>query len=204
MIDLAAIERDLTTAYSVRLALHRRRRRIVHSTLAIAAVACTFVTVAVASGIGPDLQLDPTQWIVLGSGSDSSGRGSYVHAKRISDGSHSTFMVEHGAGLSPYDAFLLHERTKSAADSTSPVPQVEEPGPLCTADQLTRAEKVALQALTAVAPGTPPNATKQLVDDALGKEFASSPCRGLEYGGEQARFVWAGIEPRALLMPRAR
>ena len=37
--------------------------------------------------------------------------------------SNSTFMVEHDAGLTPYEAFLLHERTRAAADATSPCPR---------------------------------------------------------------------------------
>jgi hypothetical protein len=113
-------------------------------------------------------------------------------------------MVEHDDGVDRYQAFLLHERTKAAADSTSPVPQLEEPGPLCTAAQLTRAETVALQTLAGVTPGTSPDAAKETVDIALGDAFASDPCRGVEYAGEQARLVWAGVEPRALLMPGAR
>ena len=113
-------------------------------------------------------------------------------------------MVEHDRGLTRYDAFLLHERTKSAADASSPVPVRIEPGPLCTAEELTRAELVALQALGAFAPGTSANATKQAVDTALGSVFAAAPCRGLEYASEEARLVYAGVEPRTLLMPGAR
>jgi hypothetical protein len=100
-----------------------------------------------ASGIGPDLQLDPAKWSILGGGSTDNGRGAYVHAQNKADGGHSTFMVEHDAGLAPYDAFLLHERTRAAADATSPVPVRTEPGALCTAAQLTRAERVALATL---------------------------------------------------------
>ncbi len=202
MIDLTAIERDLVAAYSARLATSRRKRRLVRSVIAAAAVASAFVAVAAASD--PDLLLNPAQWNVLDSGSTDSGRGAYVHAKRISDGSHSTFMVEHDAGLSPYNAFLLHERTKAAADSTSPTPQIAEPGPLCTPDELTRAETFALQTLAAITPGTSPDAAKQPVDEALAQAFATSPCRGLEYAGEQARLVWADIEPHSMLMPGAR
>src|SRR5437867_364409 len=82
----------------------RRKRRLVRSVIAVAAVASAFVSVAAASD--PDLLLNPAKWIVLDSGSTDSGRGAYVHAKRIGDGSQSTFMVEHDAGLSPYNAFL--------------------------------------------------------------------------------------------------
>jgi hypothetical protein len=201
MIDLTAIERDLVAAYSARLTTRRRKRRLVRAVIAVSAVACAFV--AVAAGGDPDLLLNPNKWIVIGSGSTDSGRGAYVHAQRIDDGSQSTFMVEHDAGLSPYQAFLLHERTKTAADSTSPTPERVEPGSLCTPDQLTQAETIALQTLAGVLSGTPPDAAKEPVDDALAQAFASSPCRGLEYAGEQARLVWAGIEPRSLLMPGA-
>jgi hypothetical protein len=34
--------------------------------------------------------------------------------------------------------------------------------------------------------------------------FADAPCRGLDYASERARFVFAGIEPRSMLMPGAR
>ena len=39
---------------------------------------------------------------------------------------------------------------------------------------------------------------------AVREAFAQAPCRGLEYGGEQARLVYAGIQPVAALMPGAR
>jgi hypothetical protein len=199
--DLQAIEHDLLGAYRKRLVAKQRRRR----TRVIAAVivaAGALSAVAIASD--GDLQLDPTQWSILGGGSTDSGQGSYVHAVRKSDGSHSTFMVEHDSGLAPYQAFLLHLDTKSAADASSPVPVREEPGPVCTPEQLTRAEIVASQTLAGLEPGTSVEAATQPVLEALGREFAGSPCRGLEYAGEQARFVWAGIEPRSLLMPGAR
>jgi hypothetical protein len=69
---------------------------------------------------------------------------------------------------------------------------------------VTRAEIVGLQALGAFEPGTAANSTKEVVDDAVAAAFAGAPCRGLEYAGEQARFVYAGTEPRRLLMPGAR
>ena len=118
--------------------------------------------------------------------------------------SNSTFMVEHDAGLTPYEAFLLHERTRAAADATSPVPVQTESGALCTPDALTRAETVALRALSAFPAGTAASATRQTVDRAVAAAFRDAPCRGLKYAGEQARFVYAGIEPSSLLMPGAR
>jgi hypothetical protein len=194
MIDLDAIGRDLTVAYGRRLDRDRRRRRRVRSGGAAVLLACVFATVAVASGIGPDLQLNPAEWSILGGGSTDGGRGEYVHAKRTADGSHSTFMVEHDAGLAPYEAFLLHERTRAAADATSPVPVRTEPGPLCTAGQLTRAESAALGALRS---GTDPAA-------AVAAAFVGEPCRGLEYATERARAVYSGKEPGSGLMPGAR
>jgi hypothetical protein len=204
MIDLDALGRDLTVAYERRLARSRRARRVARAAGAAGLLACAFATVAVASGVPAGLELNPTDWSILGGGSTDGGRGQYLHAQRQSDGSHSTFMVEHDAGLSPYGAFLLHERTKTAADATTPVPVRAEPGDLCTPTQLTRAETVALGALAAFAPGTAAEATRAATDAALSTAFAGDPCRGLEYAGEQARLVYAGVEPRTLLMPGAR
>jgi hypothetical protein len=67
---------------------------------------------------------------------------------------------------------------------------------------LTRAEIVALRALRGgFSPGADPETTKTAVDLAISAEFAGQPCQGLEYGGEQARLVFAGIEPKSKLMP---
>jgi len=108
-------------------------------------------------------------------------------------------------GLDPYQAFLLHQRTRAAADASSPVPVRAERGEVCTAAELTRAETVALQTLHDSFPrATAPRATKEVVDAAVAAAFADTPCRGLEYAGERARFVYAGVEPRSLLMPGAR
>ena len=41
-------------------------------------------------------------------------------------------------------------------------------------------------------------------DAALRGAFAGDRCPGLEHAGEQARLVYAGVEPRTLLMPGAR
>ncbi len=161
--------------------------------------------VAIASDVGPDLQLDPTKWAILGGGSVDNGRGSYVHAKNLQDDSSSTFMLEHDAGLDPYQAFLLHVRTRASADATSPSPVRAERGDVCTAAELTRAETVALQTLHNSFPAAAtPRATKEVVDAAVVAAFADAPCRGLEYAGERARFVYAGVEPRSSLMPGAR
>lgn len=204
MIDLDAIENDLVGAYRLRLAGCARRRKRIRVGVVVTVLAGAFAAAAVASGIGEDLHLDPTKWTVLGGGSTDDGRGSYVHAQRNADGSPSTFMVEHDAGLPPYQAFLLHEDTKAAADSTSPVPVLRESGPLCSPAQLTRAETVALATLASLSPGVSFDDAKRPVAEALDREFADAPCRGLEYAGEQARLVWVGTEPRKLLMPGAR
>src|SRR5207249_2150570 len=90
MIDLDAIGRDVVGAHARRLERTRRRKRTVRIAAAGLAVAGTFAAAAVASGIGPELQLDPTQWRILGGGSTDDGRGQYVHALRLGDGGHST------------------------------------------------------------------------------------------------------------------
>ena len=164
-----------------------------------------FATVAYASGIGADLQLDPSKWSILGGGSVDDGRGAYVHAKNRVDGSNSTFMVEHDSGLPAYQAFLLHQKTLAAANSTSPVPCGTEPGALCTPDALTRAETVAMVALRAgFTPGASPDSTRVAVTAAVADAFKNAPCVGLEYAGEQARLVYSGRQPESTLMPGAR
>ena len=171
----------------------------------MAFVAASFSAAAVASGIGGDLQLDPTKWSILAGGSVDDGRGAYVHARRLHDGSNSTFVVEHDAGLPAYQAFLLHERTLAAAQSTSSVPVRREPGELCAPAALAQAEKVALATLRSGFPeGTGADATRTAVDASLQATFANAPCRGLDYAGEQARFVYAGIQPPSTLMPGVR
>jgi hypothetical protein len=108
-------------------------------------------------------------------------------------------MVAHDVTLPPYDAFLLHERTVAAAGGDW------EAGALCTRAELTRAESVALRALGgAAAPGTGVDATVGIADAAVRDAFAGAPCRGLVYASERARFVYADVEPRSMLMPGAR
>ena len=202
--DLHAIENELLAA------LHRRAGRRRPSTrMRVAAVLIValgvFSAAAYASGIARDLGLDPTAWSILGGGSVQGGEASYAHARRLSDGSSSTFLVEHDAGLGRYAAFLLHEQTLDAASATSPVAVRVEPGMLCTRDELTRAESVALATLrSSFPPGADADATKPAVDSAVQAAFAGTPCRGLEYGGEQARLVYAGVQPATMLMPGAR
>ncbi len=196
---------DLGAAIGRRIqhtAKRRRRQRLAAvSTVVVGAV----TTSAIASGIASDLHLAPSDWAVLRDGSIDNGRGSYVHARRLADGTSSTFLAEHDDGLTPYEAFLLHERTLAAANATSPTAVREEPGSLCTRDQLTHAEKVSLSALAAnFAPGTGFDASGAIVSDALEVAFADQPCRGLAFAGEEARHVFAGTEPATMLMPGAR
>jgi hypothetical protein len=203
--DLEAIGRDLQHALERRLNNKRRRGHRVRLTAVCLAASGTFATVAYASGIGADLQLDPSKWSILGGGSVDDNRGAYVHAKNRDDGSNSTFMVEHDAGLPAYQAFLLHQKTLAAANSTSPVPVRTEPGALCTPDAVTRAETVALVTLRAGStPGASPDATREAVTTALATAFKNTPCAGLEYAGEQARLVYSGRQPESTLMPGAR
>jgi hypothetical protein len=203
--DLEAIGRDLQ--YAVERRLRNKRRRSQRLRLAGLCLAATgaFATVAYASGIAGDLQLDPSKWSILGGGSIDDGAGAYVHAKNRVDGSNSTFMVEHDAGLPPYQAFLLHQKTLAAANSTSPVRVRSEPGALCTPDAVTRAETVAMGVLRAgFTPGASPDATRVSVTAAVADAFKNAPCMGLEYAGEQARLVYSGRQPESTLMPGAR
>lgn len=203
--NFAAIESDLIAAFARTLERRRRTNSRIRAALLTLAVAGAFCTAAIASGIVGDLQLDPTKWSVLGGGDVDGGRGTYVHAKGLENGSNSTFLLEHDDGLAPYQAFLLHEKTLAAAQASSPVPVRVEPGELCSAAAVTSAEQVALSALSAgFPPGASANASKQAVDSATQAAFAGSPCRGLEYAGEQARLVYAGVQPRSKLMPGAR
>jgi hypothetical protein len=179
--DLAALGHDLRTAV-VRRSEKRRRRRRLATTGVAGLFASVVAATAIASSAGVDLQLDPGEWSILGGGNVDDGRGAYVHAQRTADGSPSTFLVEHDAGLPRYEAFLLHERLLDAAGAA------HEPGELCTPAELTRAEQNALDALRA---GTAPPP-------------AATPCRGLAYAAEQARLVQAGDQPASTLMPGVR
>jgi hypothetical protein len=189
---LESLGRDLDDAVGRLLVRRRRRSRAVRAFAAVATLVLAFSAAAVASGIGGDLGLDPTKWSILGGGSVDGGE--YVHAQRVTDGSQSTFMVEHDQGLDRYDAFLLHERLRAAADATSPVPVREEPGAVCTRAELTRAEQVALDAARSSEP----------VAEAVAAAFAGAPCRGLEYAGQMAIQVNAGKEPSSNLMAGVR
>ncbi len=140
-------------------------------------------TAALASGLLPGLDLDPTRWEILGRG-EVDGRASYVIARDRQSGEESTFLEERDAGMDRYEAFLLNQRTRSAAGLPL------EAGEACTAEELTSIEIAALEALAAGA-----NVTEAL------SQFA---CSGVEYGGERALWVHRGDEPVEMLMPGAR
>src|SRR5207247_10096325 len=63
--ELELLGHDLEVAVRRLIARRRRRRRMLRIGGATFALAVTFTAVAVASGIGPDLQLDPTKWTIL-------------------------------------------------------------------------------------------------------------------------------------------
>jgi len=203
--DLEAIGRDLQDALERRLRSRRHRSHRVRVAALCVALTGAFATVAYASGIGSDLQLDPSKWSFLGGGTVDDGHGAYVHAKNRADGSNSTLLAEHDSGLPAYQPFLLHEKTLTAANSTSPVPVRSETGDLCTPDAFTRAETVAMNALRAgFRPGASADATRVAVTAAVAAAFENAPCAGLEYAGEQARLVYSGRQPESTLMPGAR
>lgn len=195
--ELELVGADLRQAVAAFVAGRRRRVRRLRFAAAAAAAFAAFAAAAFASGIADDLRLDPTKWTVLGGGSVDDGRAVFVKARRNDDGSESTFLLEHDAGLAPYAAFLLHERVVAAAGGDG------ERGLLCTREELTRAERTALAALQAFPAGATPEETRPAVATAVQAAFADAPCRGLEWAGERARFVYAKIEPRTALMPGA-
>jgi len=195
-LQLSLLGADLQRAVGALAARRRRRVRRMRFVAAALAAFGAFTAAAFASGIADDLHLDPTKWTIIAGGSVDRGRGAFVKARNNIDRSESTFLLEHDAGLPPYEAFLLHERVIEAAGGDA------EHGALCTPAELTRAERTALTALRPFQVDTPPDRTKPAVAAALQGAFPT-PCQGLEWAGERARFVHAGIEPRALLMPGA-
>jgi hypothetical protein len=184
--ELETIGVHLRRAYAGRL----RRRRLFRMASTVSALVVVLTATVAAAATG-DLQLDPTKWAILGSGSVDGGRGEYVHARNLQDGSNSTFSVTHDAGMDRYEAFLLYERVTAAANETSPESVRTEPGPLCTREQLTHAEQTALDAVRA----------GESSATAVGAAFAGSPCRGLAYAVEITGLVVAGEEPPENLMP---
>jgi hypothetical protein len=178
-----ALGRDLQRAVGRQIARRAHRRRVATaSALSVVAVGI-LSTAALASGVLPGLDLDPTKWEVLDRG-EVDGQASYVIARDRQSGEESTFLEERDAGMDRYEAFLLNRRTRSAA--RLPL----EAGPVCTAEELTRIEIAALEALAAGAS----------VTEAL-RPFA---CSGVEYGAERALGVHEGTEPVEMLMPGAR
>ena len=196
--ELQAAGRELTAAYARRLERRRRNRRRVRGAAAGLALFCAFTAAAFGSGIADDLYLDPTKWQVFERGSVEGGRAVYVKAHSREGRGDSTFILEHDRDMDRYQAFVLHERAVTAGGGG-------ETGALCTPAELTRAEHVALDAVErSFAPGTRPEMMRDTTERALRNEFRGGVCRGLEYAGERARFVYAGVEPRTMLMPGAR
>jgi hypothetical protein len=199
--NLDALELDLQLGFA-RLVARRRRRRIVSTAVLVLIAVAALATVAVASTT--DLQLDLTKWTILSRGGTDDGRAEFVNAENKQTGGRSSFFVQHDSDLAPYDAFLLFERNQAAAGAAGAILPADQ-GDVCTRAQLTKAEQVALATLrSAYAPGATPNETKEPVDRDVSAAFAGTACRGLEFAGERARFVFAGIEPDSNLMPGAR
>lgn len=97
---------------------------------------------------------------------------------------------------------LLHEKTLSAAEATSPVPVRIEQGALCTPSELTHAEAVALATLRAQFPaGTNVDSTKSAVDSARPGRFrrlrVPRPRTGRRAGSARLRRNHAGVEADA-------
>jgi hypothetical protein len=178
-----ALGRDLHAAVGRRIAHRAHKRRVAGVSAVSAMLVGVLSTAALASGVLPGLDLDPTKWEVLGRG-DVDGRASYVTARERQTGGESTFLEERDARMDRYDAFLLNRKVRNAAGLPL------EAGAVCTASELTRVEVAALEALAA------------------GQEVAAAVkpfgCSGVDYGAERASWVYAREEPIAMLMPGAR
>ena len=194
-----ALGRDLHAAVERKVATRRRLRRAARAGAVALALTTFSTTVAVASTGVSFGDLDPTKWTILGRG-EVDGRASYVKARNNETGDEATFLEARDAGLDRYEAFTLHQRALAAAGSLP-----NEAGATCTADELTRAEVVALETLAGIGPpGLAKDAGTARVDAATRAAFGDHPCQGLQYAGERARWVYAGEEPESMLMPGAR
>ena len=191
--------RDLHAAVERKVATRRRLGRAARAG-AVALALTTFSTAVAVASTGVSFgDLDPTKWTVLGRG-EVDGRASYVNARNNETGDEATFLEARDAGLAPYEAFTLHQRALAAAGSLP-----NEARATCTADELTRAEIVALETLAGIGPpGLPKDAATARVDAATRAAFGDQPCQGLQYAGERARWVYAGEEPESVLVPGAR
>jgi hypothetical protein len=202
--------RDLQLALGRRIARGRRRRRA--TVLATVAVMAFSAVAAASDDVGlHTFGLDPAEFEVLGGGRLEEN-AEFIAAKNKQDGFTSIFVHTRDDGLDRYKAFELHQRSARAAAASSGTSV--EPGADCSADQLTRAEVVALETLIAsFEPGTmapsradpsPHARAEAAVDEAVGQAFAGERCSGLGYAGEIALLVYAGLEPIGNLMPGAR
>lgn len=178
-----ALGRDLHAAVGRRIARRAHKRRVAGVSTLSAVVVGVLSTAALASGVLPGLDLDPTRWEVLGRG-EVDGRASYVTARERATGQESTFLEERDAGMDRYDAFLLNRKVLRAAGLPL------EPGAVCTASELTAAEIAALEALAAGGDAT--------------AAATSVGCSGAAYAAERAGWVYAREEPTEMLMPGAR
>ncbi len=195
--ELARIGQDLHAAVGRRIARTRRRARRARQAAAVIAAFAAFAGVAVASGIDDDLRLDPTKWVIFETGSVDGGRGVYVKAWKKDGTGDGTFAVEHAEGLDPYERFLLHLHTSDAA-GVSPQITVQ----VCSREQLTRAEQIALDAFRSHEPsaGTAP----RNADAAVNAAFAGQICRGLDYAIARVGSFYFSFEPASILMPEVR
>jgi hypothetical protein len=196
--NLEAFGRDLEAGVRALIARRRRRRRVATITAAIVLAAACFSAVAVASGLVDDLSLNPARWRILDHGDVEGGQASYVRAIDKRSGKQTLFTVVRDRGMDRYRAFLLHEEVAAAAGERSYADGMR----LCSRRELTRAEQVAVAHLeVSFTPAVGVDAMKRSSDKALAAAFAARPCRGLDYAGERARFVFAGVEPPTMLMP---
>lgn len=196
--NLEVLGRDLEAGVRALIARRRRRRRAATITAVIALSAASFSTIAVASGLVDDFSLNPSRWHLLDRGDVEGGQASYVRAIDKRSGEQTLFTVVHDGGMDRYRAFLLHEEVAAAAGERPSADGMH----LCSRRELARAEQVAMAHLEAsFTPADDVDAMKRSTDMALAAAFAARPCRGLDYAGERARFVFAGVEPPATLLP---
>jgi len=141
-----ALGRDLHAAVERKVATRRRLRRAARAGAVALALTTFSTTVAVASTGVSFGDLDPTKWTILGRG-EVDGRASYVKARNNETGDEATFLEAREAGLGRYEAFTLHQRALATAGNLP-----NEAGATCTAEELTRAEIVALETLAGIGP----------------------------------------------------
>ncbi len=196
--SLELLGHDLEAGVRALIARRARHRRAATITAAIVLSAASFSAIAVASGLVDDLSLNPARWHILDRGDVESGQASYVRAIDKRSGKQTLFTVVRDRGMDRYRAFLLHEEVAAAAGERPDADGMR----LCSRRELARAEQVAMAHLEAsFTPADDVDAMKRSTDMALAATFATRSCRGLDYAGERARFVFAGVEPPTMLLP---